>query len=153
MFLLRYIFNTSSLCLGCPPHSRGVLPLPPERQDWSRHWQITGEDPGLFYWLPAPVQPIVWKSCSGAWPDDINEMRKKQTVNLSSDFLLLCNHDCVNSFTPLYVVKSPHEFSLMTLPLLHYGWWRHLSQRNPFHKPWPAARQDYNDTFYYPKRK
>lgn len=29
----------------------------------------------------------------------------------------------------------------VTSPLLYYDWWRHLSQRNPFHKPWPAGRQ------------
>lgn len=30
---LKYFFNTSSLCLGHPPHCRRVLPLPPAQRD------------------------------------------------------------------------------------------------------------------------
>lgn len=57
-----YFFNTSNFCLGRPPHCHRVLPLLPEQQDLSHHWWISGEDPGPFCWLPAPVQTIVWKS-------------------------------------------------------------------------------------------
>lgn len=55
---------------------------------------------------------------------------------------------CVPLITLLFCTWSWNFMSFywavaiqITSPLLYYGWWRHLSQRNPFHKPWPAARQ------------
>lgn len=67
----------------------------------------------------------------------------------SSHFLPLYDYDCSSALILLLVctwswnsISSLWAVALQTIsPLLCYGWWRHLSQRSPFHKLWPAGRQ------------
>lgn len=60
-----------------------------------------------------------------------------------------CNNECMHSFyhiSYLYMlilwISASTEWAafLISSPLLYYGCWRHLSQRNPSHMPRPAAR-------------
>lgn len=60
-----------------------------------------------------------------------------------------CNNECMHSFNHisclymliLWISASTEWVAfLISSPLLYYGCWRHLSQRNPSHMPRPAVR-------------